>query len=76
MRSLTIESVSSAAIAPVSTVPSALRVGWPTGSPAATSASRQAAAPVAAAVDTKIGPRKSRERAHTGTAVEASSTPV
>jgi len=24
----------------------------------------------------KIGPRKDRERAHTGTAVEASSTPV
>ncbi len=74
--SLTIDRISSDAIAPVSTVPSARRVGWPTGSPSATSARRQAAAPVAAAVETKIGPRNSRERAHTGTAVEASSTPV
>ena len=68
--------ISSALIATVSTVPSARRVGCPTGSPVATSASRVAAAPVAAAVETKIGPRNSRERAHTGTAVEASSTPV
>ena len=73
---MTIESPSSAPIATVSTVPSARRVGCPTGSPSATSASRQAAAPVAAAVQTKIGPRNSRERAQTGTAVEASSTPV
>ena len=63
-------------MAPISTRPSALRVGWPVGTPFATSASRHAAAPVAVAVLTKIGPRNSRERAHTGTAVEASSTPV
>ena len=63
-------------MAPVSTWPSAWRVGWPTGRPVATSTSRVAAAPVAVAVATKIGPRKSRLRAQTGTAVEASSTPV
>ena len=37
---------------------------------------RQAAAPVATPVQMKIGPRNSRLRAHTGTAVPASSTPV
>jgi hypothetical protein len=35
-----------------------------------------AAAPDAVAVAMNTGPRKSRLRAHTGTAVEASSTPV
>jgi hypothetical protein len=35
-----------------------------------------AAAPPAAAVQTKIGGRKARLRAHTGTAVDASSTPM
>ena len=64
------------AIAPVSTVPSAVRAGCPTLVPVAASTSRLAAAPVAAAVHTKIGGRNSRLRAHTGTAVEASSTPV
>jgi hypothetical protein len=63
-------------MAPVSMVPSAVRVGWLAGKPSATSASRAAAAPVAVAVETKIGPRKSRLRAHTGTAVAASRTPV
>ena len=38
--------------------------------PPATSASRVAAAPVAVAVATKIGPRNVRLRAHTGTAVD------
>ena len=52
------------------------RVGWSRGSPAATRTSRVADAPVAAAVQTKIGPRKDRLRAHTGTAVEASRTPA
>ena len=42
----------------------------------ADSASRLAAAPVAAAVHTKIGGRNIRLRAQTGTAVEARSTPV
>ena len=41
-RSLTVDSTSSAAIAPVSTRPSAARVAWSSGSPAATSVSRVA----------------------------------
>ena len=71
-----VDSASSPAIAIVSIVPSALRVGWPTGMPVATSTSRLAAAPVAVAVQTKIGPRKRRLRPHTGTAVAASRAPV
>jgi len=43
---------------------------------AMTKTPRVCAAPVAVAVATKIGPRNRRLRAHTGTAVEASSTPV
>ena len=72
-----VDSTSSPAIAIVSIVPSALRVGWPTGMPVATSTSRLAAAPVAVAVQTKIGAEEERGCAPTrGTAVEASSAPV
>ena len=67
---------SSVSIEAVSIVPSALRVGWPCGRPRATSTRRVAAAPVAVAVATNAGPRIVRLRAHTGTAVQASSTPV
>src|SRR3954466_5704559 len=45
-------------------------------SPVGASVSRVAAAPVAVAVATKIGPRNTRLRAQTGTAVVARSTPV
>src|SRR3954454_18992175 len=45
-------------------------------SPVAASVSRVVAAPVAVAVATKIGPRKTRLRAQAGTAVVARSAPV
>jgi 3'-phosphoadenosine 5'-phosphosulfate (PAPS) 3'-phosphatase len=47
---LIVESASSVAIAPVSTRPSAMCVGCPSGTPVATSARRHAAAPVAVAL--------------------------
>src|SRR5205085_8318233 len=75
-RSFSDDRASSLAIAAVSTVPSAVRLGWPTFIPPRASTSLFAAAPVAAAVHTKIGGRNTRLRAHTGTAVEASSIPV
>jgi len=70
-----IESASSAPIAPAWIRFRATRVDS-FDSPAAVIASRHAAAPVAVAVETKIGPRNRRERDHTGTAVDASRTPV
>ena len=63
-------------MATVSSVASARRVGCPGGVPVAASARRVAAAPLAVAVQMKIGPQEARLRLQAGTAVEASRTPV
>ena len=57
-------------------MPRARRLGWPAGVPVAASVRLPAEAPVAVAVATKIGPKRARLRAQTGTVVVASNTPV
>ena len=71
-----VDSASSPAIATVSIVPSALRVGWPTGMPVATSTRRFAAAPVAVAVQTKIGPQEEAAAAPHGDRRRGEQAPV